>query len=219
LPIHGLLLFAKDWEVVELKAGADCAEVTSRLEFWKHPEWMAQFPFAHTLQMTHRLSNGVLEVLLSVRNLSVDPMPLVIGFHPWYQITDAPRDEWRVHVPVLTHYTLSEKIIPTGETQPSKLPASFTLAEQILDDVFGDVQHHKEFTVEGKSQKIAIRFGPRYPIAIMYAPTNRPVICVEPMSGLSDGFNLHHAGAYPELQSVAPGGIWTESFWIQPSGF
>lgn len=219
LPIHGLLLFAKEWEVVDLKSGVDCAKVTSQLEFWKHPDWMAQFPFAHTLQMTHRLSNGVLEVRVSVLNLSVDPMPLVIGFHPWYQVTDAPCDEWRVHVPVLTHYTLSQQTIPTGETQPSTLPASFTLAEQGLDDVFGGVQHHEEFTVEGKSQKIAIRFGPKYPIAIMYAPTNRPVICIEPMSGLTNGFNLHHAGACQELQSVAPGGVWTESFWIQPSGF
>src|SRR5277367_5389325 len=98
-PIHGLLLFAEDWEVIDLKSGGNCAEVTSRLEFWKHPDWMAQFPFAHTLEMTHRLSNGVLEVRLAVHNLSVDPMPLVIGFHPWYQITDAPRDQWHVHIP------------------------------------------------------------------------------------------------------------------------
>jgi aldose 1-epimerase len=219
LPIHGLLLFARDWAVIDLKSGGDCAEVTSRLEFWRHPEWMAQFPFAHNLEMTHRLSNGVLEVRVSVLNLSVDPMPLVIGFHPWYQITDAPRDEWRVHVPVRTRYSLSEKIIPTGETQPSTLPASFALAEQPLDDVFGGVQHEDEFTVAGKSQKIAIRFGPKYPIAIVYAPATRPVICFEPMSGLTDGFNLNHAGAYQELQSVAPGAVWTESFWIQPSGF
>ena len=218
-PIHGLLLFAKDWEVVSLKSDEQHAEVTSRLEFWKHPDWMAQFPFAHALQMTHRLSHGVLEVRVSVHNLSVDPMPLVIGFHPWYQISDAPRDEWRVHVPVRTHYQLSEKTIPTGATEASTLPASFTLAEQSLDDVFGGVQHQDEFTVEGKSQKIAIRFGPKYPIAIVYAPTTRPVICFEPMSGVTNGFNLHQAGTYKELQSVAPNATWTESFWITPSGF
>jgi aldose 1-epimerase len=218
-PIHGLLLFAQDWEVIELKSDGDCAEVTSRLEFWKHPDWMAQFPFAHTLEMTHRLTKDGLEVRLSVHNFSVDPMPLVIGFHPWYQITDAPRDEWRVHVPVRTHFELSDQTIPTGRTTPSTLQTSFALAGGILDDVFGDVQHQDEFTVEGKSQKISVRFGPKYPVAIVFAPTTRPVICFEPMSGLTDGFNLHHAGAYADLQSVAPGGVWTESFWIQPSGF
>lgn len=218
-PIHGLLLFAKDWEVASLQSDGEHAEVTSRLEFWKHPAWMAQFPFAHTLEMTHRLSQGVLEVRISVHNLSVDPMPLVIGFHPWYQITDAPRDQWRVHVPVQTHYELTDKTIPTGETTPSTLPPSFSLDGRSLDDVFGGIQYQDAFTVEGKSQKIAIRFGPKYPVAIVYAPTTRNVICFEPMSGVTNGFNLHQAGTYKELQSVAPGATWTESFWITPSGF
>ncbi len=219
LSIHGLLLFAEGWEVVSVQSGDDCAEVTSRLEFWKHPEWMSQFPFAHTIEMTHRLSHGVLEVRVAVHNLSVDTMPLVIGFHPWYQITDAPRDEWRVHVPVRTRYQLSQKTVPTGKAEAVTLPDSFSLAEHRLDDVFGGVRHQDEFTVEGKSQKIAIRFGPKYPVAIVFAPSNRPVICFEPMSGVTNGFNLHHAGMYPELQSVAPGAVWMESFWITPSGF
>jgi aldose 1-epimerase len=215
-PIHGLLLFARDWEVVSLKADGEHSEVTSRLEFWKHPDWMAQFPFAHTIEMTHRLTKGVLEVRLSIHNLSVESMPLVVGFHPWFQITDAPRDEWRVHVPVSTHYLLSENTIPTGQTELANLPASFTLAERNLDDVFGGVEHQDAFTVEGKSQKIAVRFGSKYPTAIVYAPAGRPFICFEPMSGITNGFNLHHAGAYRDLQSVAPGATWAESFWIEP---
>src|SRR5712692_4044840 len=39
-PIHGLLLFAS-WQVASVSANDGGAEVTSRLEFWKHPEWMA----------------------------------------------------------------------------------------------------------------------------------------------------------------------------------
>ena len=48
-PIHGFLAAAK-WEVVEAKADAGSAWVTSRLEFFKQPDWMAQFPFAHTIR-------------------------------------------------------------------------------------------------------------------------------------------------------------------------
>src|SRR5208337_3045929 len=68
LPIHGLLLFASAWEVEHLDAGDRAAEVTSRLDFWKHQQWMAQFPFAHTITMTHRLSGGVLEVRTAIEN-------------------------------------------------------------------------------------------------------------------------------------------------------
>src|SRR5206468_4570305 len=38
-PIHGFLATAK-WEVVEAKADAASAWVTSRLEFFKQPDWM-----------------------------------------------------------------------------------------------------------------------------------------------------------------------------------
>ena len=72
LPIHGLLLFASAWQVARLHADEQVAEVTSRLEFWKHPEWMAQFPFAHTIELTHRLSGGVLEVRTAIQNHSTD---------------------------------------------------------------------------------------------------------------------------------------------------
>src|SRR5579871_6441480 len=84
LAIHGLLLYAQDWQIVGNHAPGDDAEYTARLEFWRHPAWMAQFPFAHTIDMTYRLSRGVLEVRTTIHNDSSDPMPLVIGFHPWY---------------------------------------------------------------------------------------------------------------------------------------
>src|SRR4051794_35867886 len=58
LPIHGLLYFSPLWKVVEYSADSTSAHVTSRLEFWRYPSLMAQFPFAHTMEMTYRLSNA-----------------------------------------------------------------------------------------------------------------------------------------------------------------
>jgi aldose 1-epimerase len=217
-PIHGLLTFVAGWEVVRVHADANSAEVTSRLEFWKHPDWMAQFPFAHTVEMTYRLSGGALEVDLAIRNQAVEAMPVSVAFHPYYQITDAPRDEWRVHLAAGAHYVLNPKLTPTGETKPMDLPDPLTLAGHSLDDVFGALDGG-EFTVQGKNQKIAFKFGPKYKIAVVYAPPGRGFICFEPMSGLTNAFNLNHAGLYPELQTIAPGGSWEESFWIRPSGF
>ncbi len=219
LPIHGLLLFASAWQVAALHANHQAAEVTSRLEFWKHPEWMAQFPFAHAIEMTHRLSSGVLEVRTTIQNHSTDPMPLVIGFHPWYRIPETPRDRWKVHLPVREHYTLSEKLTPTGETTPLDFPDPTPLAGRQFDDVFGGVDANQEFSLEADGRKISVQFGPKFPIAIVYAPHTRDVVCFEPMTGLTDGFNLSHQGIFKGLQSVPPGGTWTESFWIHPSGF
>ncbi len=218
-PIHGLVSFASEWEVVRVHADGNGAEATSRLEFWKYPAWMAQFPFAHTIEMTYRLAKGVLEVRTSILNHSTEPMPVSVAFHPYYQLTDAPRDEWRVHLAARSHYTLSGKLIPSGETKPIDLPDPVGLAGRQLDDVFGGVVEGEEFSVQGTTQKISIRFGPKYKVGVVYAPPGRNFICFEPMSGITNAFNLNQAGLYPELQHIAPGAKWEESFWIRPSGF
>ena len=58
IPIHGFLSDAKDWRLVEAKADAHAAWVTSTLDFYRNPQWMKQFPFAHTITMTYRLADG-----------------------------------------------------------------------------------------------------------------------------------------------------------------
>lgn len=219
LPIHGILLFADAWRVEKLHADEHAAEVSSTLEFWRHPEWMAQFPFAHTIRMTHRLYGGILEVRTTIENHSLDPMPLVIGFHPWYQIPDVPRDRWKVHLPVRQHYALSPKLIPTGETKPVDFPDPTPLSGRQFDDVFGGLDPNGEFALEADGRKVSVRFGPKYPIAIVYAPSTRDVVCFEPMTGLTNGFNLAHQGIFKNLQNIAPSDAWTESFWIHPTGF
>ena len=219
LAIHGLLLFASDWQVIKLTATDNAAEVVSRLEFWRHPEWMAQFPFAQTVEITHRLSNGILEVRTAIHNESRDPLPLLIGFHPWYQIPGIPRDEWKLHLPVREHYALSSKLVPTGQKKPFDVPDPLPLAGHQLDDVFGGVNSSDEFWVESGGQRISVRYGPKFPIAVIYAPKDRNIVCFEPMTAITNAFNLAHAGLYNGLQSIAPGATWTESFWIRPTGF
>jgi aldose 1-epimerase len=44
-------------------------------------------------------------------------------------------------------------------------------------------------------------------------------ICFEPLAAIVNGLNLAHKGLYKDLQSIPPGGIWAESFWIKTSGF
>jgi aldose 1-epimerase len=218
-PIHGLLNFSPYWQVTAVTADSQSASVTSRLEFWKHPEMMAQFPFAHTIEMTYILRDGVLEVRTAIRNLSTDPMPVGIGYHPYFQLHDAPRDQWKVHLAAHDHLVLSQKLIPTGERKPVEFPDPVSLAKTSLDDVFGGLPQDATFWVEGAHEKISVRYGPKYTVAVVYAPPGRPFICFEPMSAITDGFNLAHAGVYKELQSIPPEGEWRESFWIAPTGF
>jgi aldose 1-epimerase len=226
-PIHGLLQTAQ-WDVTEAKADANSAWVTSRLDFYRQPDWMAQFPFAHTIEMTYRLKDGVLEVAVKLNNLSAAPMPVAIGYHPYFQVNDAPRDEWTFGIGARTHW-LAAANIPTGETEPiEKLlptPQGGSLEGVRLDDGFGDLIRDASgkatMWVQGKSERVEVLFGPNYKAAVVWFPAgpNMNFICFEPMAGITDSMNLAQKGLYKDLQYIAPGQSWQESFWIRPVGF
>jgi aldose 1-epimerase len=228
-PIHGFLMNATEWEVVEVKADTKGAWVTSKLEFYRHPQWMAQFPFAHTIEMTYLLSDGTVEVRTKLDNLSTDPMPVAIGFHPYFQVNDAPRDDWTFGIAARTEWVLNQDKIPTGETRPIEQflpkPQGGTLKGLNLDHVFADLIRDPSgkatMWVQGKSEKIEVAFGNNYKSVVVYSPggPNNDFICFEPMVGITDAMNLAQKGIYKELQYIAPGQSWHESFWVKPSGY
>ena len=225
IPIHGFLTTTDKWRVVEAKATNTAAWVTSRLEVFREPSWMKQWPFAHSVDMTYRLQDGILEVAVSMVNMSAEAMPIAIGFHPYFQLTDSPRDDWTISVGARTHWKLAPNKVPTGETEPIEQllphPRAALLRDYDLDDVFSDLEHDVKgratLSVSGKSQRITVMFGPNYRSAVVWAPRGRPFICFEPMVGITDAVNLAQRGLYHELQTVAAGATWRESFWIAVS--
>ncbi len=228
LPIHGLIMNSALWQVEDAGADRDSAWVTGRLEFYKHPDLLAQWPFAHTYAMTYRLSNGSLEVRTTVSNLSADAMPLVIGFHPYFSIPDVPRDRWTLQLPARKKVVLDEKKLPTGEFIDLDIPNPLPLKDRTLDDGYTDMAYGEDgrarFTVAAGKKRIEIIFSPQYPVAQVWLPAPPPgmtwnFICIEPMTGITNGINLNHAGKYPDLQAVPAHGSWTGSFWIKAEEF
>jgi aldose 1-epimerase len=227
-PIHGLLMGSPLWTVTTVAADKNSAHVTSKLQFWKYPDLMKQWPFAHEYEMTYRLSAGVLEVSISVSNLSAEPMPVAIGFHPYYRIPDVARDEWVGHIPARQRVVADSRLIPTGEFKPMDISDPFPLKGRTLDDGFIDLdrdpQQRAHFYIQAGGKKVEAMFGPKYQAAVVWEPNNRDgtpreFICFEPMTGITNAVNLNHSGKYPQLQTVAPGQRWMESFWVRASGF
>jgi aldose 1-epimerase len=152
--------------------------VTTSLDFYRNPQWMQQFPFAHTLQMTYRLADGALEVKTRIENLSVEPMPVAIGFHPYFQLTDSTREEWVLTVGAKSRWLLAENKIPTGAIEPAdKLlvnSKAAALKDLDLDDVFGDLERDAQgravMSVKGRKQQLDVVLGPNYKSVVLYSP-------------------------------------------------
>lgn len=292
------------WQLVESKADATGAWVTSRLDFYKYPQYMKQWPFAHTITITLKVSEGALEVRTRLDNMSAEPMPAVVGYHPIYELPDGNREDWIVSLDARTHWIEIPQRIPTGETQPienffgsdrTKIELKkYGLIDDLFTDLVRDAQGRATMKLMYNGKELHAIFGPKYqallawstalpaggapaaggrggagaggggraggpagpggaggraggaaaappqaygPFAIDPAtavrvappavarpadappPATKGFIAFEPMVGITNALNLAHQGVYKELQSVAPGGFWEESFWVTTKGY
>jgi aldose 1-epimerase len=227
IPIHGLLQTTNHWQVVDMDADSRSAWVTSRLEFFRYSSLMKQWPFAHTMEMTYRLGGGALEVAVAIGNVGAEPMPVAIGFHPYFKLTDSVRDDWTIGVGARTRWLLADNKLPTGATEPIERlfpnPKAAPLMAYNLDDVFSDLvrdgQGRATMSVIGKRQRLDITMGPNFKSVVIYSPAGRDFICFEPMAAITNALNLTQKGLYKDLQSIPPGGVWRESFRVTPHGF
>jgi aldose 1-epimerase len=226
-PIHGLVTFSNYWEVIDAGANANAAWVTSQLKYSKHPELAQQFPFEHRVEMTYQLSGGRPTVTTKIVNLSAGAMPVSLGFHPYFQLHDSPRDEWKIRIAAKDQWLLNDKLTPTTETAPTAdqfpNPLEFPLAGAALDHVFGgllrDQGGRARFSLMGKQERIDVFFHDTFDTSVIYAPTRGAFVCFEPMAGITNALNLQHRGTYKALQSIKAGETWEGRFAIQPIGF
>jgi aldose 1-epimerase len=202
VPIHGFMSLTDQWQVVELKHDGTAAWLTGRLDAYKQPAWMKQWPFAHTIEMTYRLSGGALEVRTKIVNMSAEPMPVAIGYHPWLQLTDSPREEWTITVPARTRWLLNWQKVPTGDTEPTDSFFTYfsgALKDYNIDDVFSDLVRDAKglvtATVKGRTQQIDVMQGPNYRALIVYSPNP---------SGTGRGSQIPPRNPNPPAAGVAP---------------
>jgi aldose 1-epimerase len=177
IPIHGFMTRTDQWQVVEAKSDGKAAWVTAKLDTYKQPQWMKQWPFAHTMEVTYRLQDGTLEVMTKVTNHAIEPMPVALGWHPYYQLTDSPREQWTVSIPARAWWRLDYRKVPTGVVDPVEkiFPGGKgALKDYNLDDVFADLvrdsQGRATAVLKGRKQQLDISIGPNYKALVIYSP-------------------------------------------------
>jgi aldose 1-epimerase len=208
IPQQGFLNNTHDWKLVSAKADADGATVVSKLEFWRHPDWMKQFPFAQTYTMTIRLKDGALEVNTRIDNLSTDPLPVSIGYHPYFALPEGNRNTWSLDFGAETHWIETDAHLPTGETETSdkffggdhhNVPLS-RLADKRLDEVFSDLdrdaQGRASVVIKGDKTSIKVTAGPKIKTFLLYSE-------ILPPAGTAPAARRGGAGRRPPAATVA----------------
>ena len=80
------------------------------------------------------------------------------------------------------------RLSPRARRKPMPYQNPQALEGISLDDVLGGLvpgeSGRTEFAVQGAKERIAVMYGPKYPVAVVYSPTDRDFICFEPMSAV-----------------------------------
>jgi aldose 1-epimerase len=206
LPIHGLVAGFPEWEVVEDTS----TRLRGRLDYAAHEELMAGFPFPHVLELTAELSDAGLEMTTELVATGDTAVPVAFGFHPYLFVPGVERGRWWIELPVTSRMVLDERMLPTGRSEPVRIPAG-PLGDATYDDAFDGLADPPEFVLAGAGRRIALRFLEGFRVAQVYAPAGADFISYEPMTAPINPF------ASPLTRLLEPGASYRARFAIAVS--
>jgi galactose mutarotase-like enzyme len=206
LPIHGTLLGGYEWSPIAIGTSFAAATFSARFRYGVgSPRLYAAFPFPHDIVVEVSV-DGTLSVRTTVRATGERPVPVSFGWHPWFRIPRARRDNLRVRLPARQHIVLDERMIPTGEAEVEP-EQEVALAGRSFDDHFvlgGD----RRLSVGTSSRWLHVDVDDGFPFAQVYAPEDEAVVCLEPMVARIDALT---AGVAP---LVLPGDLFSARFTV-----
>jgi aldose 1-epimerase len=173
--IHGHGWQAR-WQPTEVTAA------TARLEY-RHPA--GAWPWAYHATQRFTLTPSGLTVELSLSNQSAAPMPAGLGWHPYFPRT--PRVT--ITADVRAMWLTDEERMPTERVAPPAAPFG-----RGRDNCF--VGWSRRVTIDWPElgARLIMRAEPPLDYLVVFTPARRPFFCVEPVSHVTDAFNLAEAG-------------------------
>jgi aldose 1-epimerase len=208
LPIHGLLAASPHWQLSGAEGDPDGARLRATLDFAAHEDLLAGFPFPHALEVQAELAGRTLTIETVLRATGQTPVPVAFGYHPYLCLPGVARADWEVTLPVRRRALLDERGVPSGDSEPVRLPTA-PLGDRAFDDLFTELCHPPEFLLRGGGRRLEVRFEQGYPVAQVYAPPDQDHVCFEPMTAPTNALVTGD-----RLQLVAPGEVYVARFSV-----
>jgi aldose 1-epimerase len=173
--IHGHGWQAR-WQATDVRAAEAQLEYRQPAGAW---------PWAYHATQRFVLEPSSLTVELSLSNWSDAPMPAGIGWHPYFPRT--PRAT--ITADVRAMWRTDDEKLPTELVAPPVTPFG-----RGRDNCF--VGWGRRATIEWPElgARLVMRAEPPLDYLVVFTPARRPFFCVEPVSHVTDAFNLADAG-------------------------
>ena len=168
------------WDVTEVSANR------AAIEFRYVPD---EWPFSYLARHIFTLTDSALTVNLQIINTGKLAMPAGLGMHPYF-----------VRTPQATITTKTEKMwINDSETMPLRLESvpetqwlnqGLFVNQEVLDNLF--TGWNRAALISWPEWKAGLRISASTPLdfLILFTPPGADYFCVEPVSNVTDAFNL-----------------------------
>jgi aldose 1-epimerase len=189
--IHGFVSFA-NFEVVEEEINEVEAILTLR---YTYKGTTFGFPFPFILEIQHIFSSDEgLEINYTIKNTGEKAMPMVLGWHPYFKIEGETADDWQIEFPA-THQFKSDNQMISADKVEVDFKGVMDLKGRTLDAVFAVEPSSKvEAKLHSPHKNITLNVWQEglkggFTFMVVYIPSSRDCIAIEPMTGNTDAFN------------------------------
>ncbi|AEI65264.1 aldose 1-epimerase [Corallococcus macrosporus] len=196
LPQHG---FARKlpWTVRQSDASRLVVALSSNEETLRH------FPWRFHVTLTFSLTGGRLTLDSEVENQDTRPLPLHLGFHPYFRVPDAAKARARVDTDATCAWDnwRGQDVAFTG----------LTLTEEEVDLHLKD--HSKPGTTLERGpglRPIRLSWSPEYRVLVVWTLRGKDFVCVEPWTAAKGALATGEG-----LPSISPGQQTSLHFVIQ----
>ncbi len=175
-------------------------EESATLAFTHDPAMDGNWPFAYRAEQHFALEESGISITLRARNLGERPMPLGFGLHPYFP--RSPR--CRLRAKVSGFWEADAEVMPTRHVPvPTTLDLNRGLAlnDVVIDNVFTGFAGEAVIDWPERATSVTLTAGPELRQLALYVPDAAtqlleraqdipPYFCAEPVSNITDAFNL-----------------------------
>lgn len=214
--MHGLTLASKVHDVRH-ETTAKWDRVTAMLDagdFGGHWLSSTQISYDDTLTI------DAFTATITARNVGDQPLPIGIGWHPYFALPSGHRAQARIHIPARQRVVVNNygEVLPTGAVVPVagteydfSAPAGKALGDLYLDDCFVDLIRTVDGDVvceiidpEASYGIRIVAMSPHVSAVQVYAPPDKSFVALEPQFNWADPFGSEWAPGVDTGMVVLP---------------
>ena len=214
--MHGLMLDTPF--DIEEQSDAHVRAVLRAGDFGGH--WVSKTD----VTVEYRLTSEALTLTVEAVNAGAEPLPMGIGWHPWFNLPSGERHQACLRIPASARTVVNDydEVLPTGVVAPLKgtsydFSEGCALGDLYLDDCFVHLAGDTAEVVDpaaGFGFRVSANAPPVTAFQV-YAPPDKGFVVVEPQYNWADPFSPIWRGADTGMVVLQPGERTTYSARVE----